>query len=103
MRQRGRKRCSILPEVWDQDCLKMVQVIKQVEEKLISQIAIILSVDRKKIKPEVPLQSLGVDSLSFVELLVFIEKEFKIKLMESGLQAEDFKTISSLASRISRQ
>ena len=76
---------------------------KQVEKKLICQIAAILSVDTKKIKPEVPLHTLGVDSLSFVELLVFIEKEFSIKLMESGLQAEDFKTISSLASRISRQ
>ena len=76
---------------------------KQVEEKLIRQIGAILSLDYKKIKPEVPLQSLGVDSLSFVELLVFIEKEFKIKLMESGLQAEDFKTISSLARRISRK
>ena len=76
---------------------------KQVEEKLIRQIAVILSVDSKKIKPEVPLQNLGVDSLSFVELLVFIEKEFSIKLMESGLQAEDFETISSLARRISRQ
>ena len=76
---------------------------KQIEEKLSRQLAAILSVDSKKIKPEVPLHTLGVDSLSFVELLVFIEKEFKIKLMESGLQAEDFKTIRSLASRINRQ
>lgn len=76
---------------------------KQIEGKLIYQLASILSIDSKKIKPEVPLHTLGVDSLSFVELLVFIEKEFKIKLMESGLLAEDFKTISSLASRISRQ
>ena len=76
---------------------------KQVQDKLIDQIASILSVDRKKIKPEVPLHTLGVDSLSFVELLVFIEKEFKIKLMESGLQAEDFKTVSSLARRITKQ
>ena len=70
---------------------------KQVEEKLIRQLAVILSVDSKKIKPEAPLHSLGVDSLSFVELLVFIEREFKIKLMESGLTREDFKTIRSLA------
>ena len=76
---------------------------KQIEEKLVDQIATILSVDSKKIKPEVPLHILGVDSLSFVELLVFIEKEFKIKLMESGLQAGDFKTVSSLAKRISGQ
>ncbi|MCX5698248.1 MAG: acyl carrier protein [Candidatus Omnitrophica bacterium] len=76
---------------------------KQVEEKLICQIAGILSADSRKIKPEVPLHTLGVDSLSFVELLVFIEKEFKIKLMTSGSQAEDFRTIHSLARRISRQ
>jgi len=81
----------------------MVLDTKQVQEKLINQIASILSVDNKKIKPEVPLHTLGVDSLSFVELLVFIEKEFKIKLMDSGLQAEDFKTVSSLARRISKQ
>ena len=77
--------------------------VKQVEKKLICQLAAILSVDSKKIKPEVPLHTLGADSLSFVELLVFIEKEFSINLMSSGLQAEDFKTISSLANRISRQ
>ena len=77
--------------------------LAQVQDKLIQQIAAILSVDSQKIKPEVPLHTLGVDSLSFVELLVFIEKEFSIKLMESGLQAEDFKTVSSLARRINRQ
>ena len=81
----------------------MVLDTKQIQEKLINQIASILSVDNKTIKPEVPLHTLGVDSLSFVELLVFIEKEFKIKLMESGLQAEDFKTVSSLARHISKQ
>lgn len=73
---------------------------KTVEDKLIRQIAAILATDSQKIKPEVPLHTLGVDSLSFVELLVFIEKEFKIKLMDSGLQAQDFKTIRSLAQRI---
>lgn len=77
--------------------------VKQIEKKLIGQISSILSIDRIKIKPEVLLHTLGVDSLSFVELLVFIEKEFKIKLMDSGLQADDFKTISSLAKRISKQ
>lgn len=77
--------------------------LKQIEEKLIRQISAILSVDSQKIRPEAPLHSLGVDSLSFVELLVFIEKEFKIKLMESGLTGEDFKTIHSLARRINGQ
>jgi len=76
--------------------------LKETEEKLINQIALILSLDSSKIKPDVQLHTLGVDSLSFVELLVFIEKEFKIKLMESGLAREDFKTIQSLAARIQK-
>jgi acyl carrier protein len=75
----------------------------EVENKLIRQIAVILAIDSQKIKPEVPLHTLGVDSLSFVELLVFIEKEFQIKLMDSNLQAEDFKTIRSLCARICAQ
>jgi len=81
----------------------MDPLLKQTEDKLTKQIAAILSIDSQKIKPEVPLAALGVDSLSFVELLVFIEKEFKIKLMDSGLVAEDFKTIRALARRICGQ
>jgi acyl carrier protein len=81
----------------------MDQSLQQTEDKLINQVAAILSIDSQKIKPEAPLASLGVDSLSFVELLVFIEKEFKVKLMESGLTGEDFKSIRSLAKRIHGQ
>jgi acyl carrier protein len=80
----------------------MIPDAKQVEEKLIRRLAVILSVDAAKIKPEAQLATLGVDSLSFVELLVFIEQEFKIKLMESGLAREDFKTIRSLAQCIAK-
>ena len=75
---------------------------KEIEEKLIRQLAAILSTDAVRIKPETPLHVLGVDSLSFVELLVFIEKEFKIKLMESGMTRDDFRTIRALAQRISK-
>lgn len=74
----------------------------QIEEKLISRLSSILSVDSATLKPELPLHALGVDSLSFVELLVFIEKEFKVKLMESGMTKDDFRTIRSLAKCISK-
>ena len=80
----------------------MILKTKQVEEKLIRRVATILSVDVVKIKPEAQLHTLGVDSLSFVELLVFIEQEFKIRLMESGMTRDDFRTIRSLAQRISK-
>lgn len=76
--------------------------LKDVEEKLISEIATILSVDPSTVSVDSPLHTLGVDSLSFVELLVFIEKIFNLKLMETDLTREDFRTISSLASCISK-
>ncbi len=74
----------------------------EVEERLIREIATILCVDRDVVNPEVPLPVLGIDSMSFVELLVVIEKVFKLRLMESGLTREDFETIHALACRISR-
>ena len=73
---------------------------KVIEESLIREVAAILSKDPGLIEPEIPLHEMGLDSLGFVELLVIIEKKFKIKLMESGLTRNDFRTIRSLSSKI---
>lgn len=73
---------------------------KDIENILIDEIATILAIDTKGIKPDVPLADLGLDSLSFVELLVAIEKKFGINLMESGLSKKDFESINSLVQRI---
>jgi len=77
-------------------------VVKHIEETLIQEVATILAVDPSTISSNAPLHTLGVDSFSFVELLVFIEKTFNLKLMESGLTRENFRTIHLLASYISR-
>ena len=71
-----------------------------IEESLIREVAAILSKDPGLIEPEIPLHEMGLDSLGFVELLVVIEKKFKIKLMESGLTRSDFRTIRSLSAKI---
>ncbi|MBU1134466.1 MAG: acyl carrier protein [Candidatus Omnitrophica bacterium] len=81
---------------------KKEMLTKDIEEILIREVATILSTDTAEIVPDVPLHTLGVDSLSFVELLVFIEKEFNLKLMESGLTREDFQSIRSLSACISK-
>ncbi|RPH48388.1 MAG: acyl carrier protein [Desulfobacteraceae bacterium] len=73
---------------------------KVIEESLIREVAAILSVEPGSIEPEIPLHEMGIDSLGFVELLVVIEKKYKIKLMESGLTRDDFRTIRSLSSKI---
>ena len=46
------------------------------------------------------MHELGMDSLGLVELFVFIEKEFKINLMESDISQEDIMKIDSLAKSI---
>jgi acyl carrier protein len=75
---------------------------KEAQQTLIAEIAAILTVDASEISPDALLHDLGIDSLSFVELLVVIEKTFNLKLMETGLTREDFQTINSLAACISK-
>ena len=50
------------------------------------------SIDAGKLDPAAPLDSLGIDSLSFVEFMFKIEEEFGITVKD-----EDLKTIKTLA------
>jgi len=75
---------------------------KDIEDLLIREVAAILAIEAGAIHPEVPFHELGLDSLGFVELLVVIEKAFRVKLMDTGLTREDFGTIRSLAAAIGR-
>ena len=52
---------------------------------------------------DIPFKELGLDSLGFVEVLVFIEKTFKLNLVELDLTKKDFETINSLATFISKK
>jgi len=74
---------------------------KQIEEVLLAEVAAILATDPADVGVDAPFQSLGLNSLGFVELLVVIEKTFEVKLMETDLSRDDFQTIRSLALRIS--
>jgi len=72
--------------------------LENIQKTLIQGIASITSKDESSVSVEVPFHELGIDSLGFVEILVFIEKTFKLQLIESGLDRKDFETIHSLAS-----
>jgi acyl carrier protein len=74
-----------------------------IEQKLRDEIAMVLARDSAAIEPDAPLHTLGMDSMSFVEILVFIEKTFNLKLIESGLTREDFQTVRALARRIGKE
>lgn len=53
-----------------------------------------------KITPDAPLASLGYDSMSFVELMIAVEKKYGIKLIDQGLTSEDTRSLTALAERI---
>ena len=61
------------------------------------------SVNESSIAVDMPFHELGIDSLGFVEILVFIEKTFNLQLIESGLDKKDFETVYSLASFIHKK
>ena len=75
---------------------------REVEEIIKKEIHIILG-GKLEVRLDEELHDLGMDSMSFVELLVFIEKRFGIRLIDSGLNKEDFRTVRSLAARISEK
>ncbi len=76
--------------------------IEEIKVKLIEQIALSVGENPEDIKPDMLLHDMGVDSLGLVELFVFIEKQFNIKLMESDISQEEIMKIDSLSAAISR-
>ncbi len=77
--------------------------VQEIETKLIDGISSITNRDRAEIAADRPFHDLGIDSLGFVEILVYIEKTFKLQLIASDLTKKDFETIHSLASYIAKK
>ena len=66
--------------------------ITQIKEKLIEQIALSVGQEPSTITSDMMLHEIGMDSLKLIELFVFIEKEFKVQVMESGISQEAIMT-----------
>ena len=82
----------------------MVNINRQdIEKLLIDEIAIVARQSAADIAADKPLHLLGIDSMGFVEVLVFIEKQFGLKLIETGMTREDFETITALSACIERE
>ena len=68
--------------------------------KLQTHVALLVGSDAAQVAADRPLHLLGLDSMGFVDLLVFIEKQFNLSLMSSGLAQDDFASLSILTQRI---
>jgi len=71
--------------------------IKEITDTLVREAEIILSDQTEKISSQATLADLGFDSMSFIELLVSIEKKFDVQLVDIGMQPEDIKSLEALA------
>ncbi len=77
--------------------------VQDIEKILLEGISAIINRDMSSLGVDKPFHELGIDSLGFVEILVFIEKKFKLQLIASDLTKKDFESISSLAAYLSRK
>ncbi len=71
-------------------------------EILVQETQMILPEHKEKVAPDAPLSSMGFDSITFMELLVSVERRFHIKLIELGMTREDMQTLKTLAHVIHR-
>lgn len=49
------------------------------------------------IETDTPFSKLGIDSMGIIELVLFIERKFRITLPESELVPSNFRSVASLA------
>ena len=68
--------------------------------KVRAHVAMLVGAEAGQVATDKPLHLLGLDSMGFVDLLVFIEKQFDLSLMSSGLSQNDFASLSVLTQRI---
>ncbi len=74
--------------------------LRTIEDRLCAEIQVLLAMKSGGIEPETTLQSLGMDSLRLVSLLIAVERNFGVNLMESGLKREALQSVRSLAAAI---
>lgn len=74
--------------------------LESIQKQLCSEIASMLSMPSGSITPDTDLPALGISSLTFVSLLLFIEQNFGVNLMQVGLKIDDTKSPRRLAAAI---
>ncbi len=77
--------------------------MSEIEDLLIQEVATITGNAPGNIRADAPLHTLGLDSMGLVEVLVFIEKRFALRLMETGLSQEHLETLKALAASVARE
>lgn len=75
---------------------------QEIETKLAGRLAMLLRMEQDAVRPDSRLEDLGMDSMRFVDLFIFIEKEFGVELISTDMQRADLETPQALAASIAR-
>jgi len=75
---------------------------KEIEARLAGRLAALLGTGEEVVRGDASLQSLGMDSMRFVELFIFIEQEFGVELISTDMRRSDLETPRALAASIAR-
>ena len=74
-----------------------MNVIKELEKYLLTEIIVDLDIDKESIAPDEDLLSQGIiDSLGILKLTDFIEKAFGIKIADEDMELDNFKNLTCL-------
>ena len=79
----------------------MNETIESITEQLLTEMRIITG-GRNTPDPSRSLTDNGINSMGFMELLVFIEQKWGVSLVDQGISARDVADIRALAERISK-
>ena len=77
----------------------MNETIESITEQLLAEIRIVTG-GRIMPDPARPLADNGINSMGFMELLVFIEQKWNVSLVDQGIAARDVADVRALAERI---
>ena len=71
--------------------------VDTISQELCSYIKSMIVDKRVIVDPETNFNQIGIDSLSLIELVLFVERKFNITLPEEDLLPENFKSAETLA------
>lgn len=71
-----------------------------VQQALCSELQTLLALNPGAVTPDTPLQSLDLDSLRFVSLMLAIEHKFGVNLMQGNIRSSDMKTVRALSALV---
>ena len=71
--------------------------VDTISQELCSYIKSMIVDKRVVVEPETNFNQIGIDSLSLIELVLFVERKFNITLPEEDLLPENFKSAETLA------